>query len=467
MEVELTGKVLSTQISEMSGFHFGTIIIETITRKTRFTLKYDRKSKGPVPSVGDIVKLAFEGTSSKRIAWIKIGIEDENLDVEPSKGTIEQPQSSISDIFMAATADLTRQISSMSDQDPIVGKLVSIASADRNSAKLHQELKAARVPLLNEPTRLELWRKLLDQYQVLGRPEAEWIGALLGNQEALKEDYLLLLARLFVGGAEYDRSIALLDHLQENNPEDTRVLLLRSRLHIIYEEYEKAQDKLQKIIDINGDDIEALWDLSRVYGFLEKKDEALEIIDRILKLESNNRNALFLKHILETHGTGHTLSFGIFAQKAGPGSSDELSVDEVRFHFGLEMPVGSTIEEILHVIFRMDYERGFKNKYHKSVLLMIFHDSDSIRYTCDAHERKIMNTPFLFTEYKMAEPYSYSASTHAPYRLDASFSDAIIPDTLISFFRTTMSLNVATIVMWYEKLKDEIEERLKRVVLSE
>ncbi|MBN2230180.1 MAG: tetratricopeptide repeat protein [Candidatus Thorarchaeota archaeon] len=467
MEVELRGKVLSTQISEMSGFKFGTIIIETIPRNTRFTLKYDRKSKGPLPSVGDIVTLAFEGTSSKRIAWIKIGIEEEKKELEPSKSTIEQPQPSMSDIFMAATADLTRQISSMSEQDPIVGKLASLASADRNSTELHQELKAARASLLDEPTSMELWKKLLGLYQKLRRPEAEWIELLLGNQEASKEDYLLLLSRLLIGGAKYDSAISVLSNLEETSPDDSRVLLLRGRSHIIYGEYEEALDKLQKAIDINGNDIEALWDLSRVYGFLGKKDEALEHLDKILKIDSNNKNALILKHILETHGAGQTLSFGIFAQKPGPGSSDERSVDEIRFHFGLEMPVGSTIEEILHVIFRMDYEKGFKNKYHKSVLLMIFHDSESMRYNCDAHERKIMNTPFLFTEYRIAEPYSYSASTHNPYRLDASLSDVIMPDALISFFRTTMSLKVATIVMWYEKLKDEIEERLRRVALSE
>jgi hypothetical protein len=238
-------------------------------------------------------------------------------------------------------------------------------------------------------------------------------------------------------------------------------------MHIINGEYQNALDNLQKLVDIDDTNTESLLHLARILAIQGKQSESLHHLNAILKLNSDHRNAMQLKYLISKFKAGTNISFGILGQKRGIGSSRQKTVDEVRLHFGLEMPLGSTVEDLLHVIFSMDYERGFRHKYHKSVLLMLFHDSTSMRYSCVGQKREIMNGPFLFTEYKMVEPYSYKADMFEPHSISLTLSDVIVPGTQIALFRTTIGMKAAVIMGQCRSLKKEIEEQLKRIDLTE
>jgi len=72
MRVTVVGRVLSVQISEMSGVRFGSISIQS-NKGTRYDLKFDKESKGDTPKIKDTVTVCFEGDSIKRIIWIQKG----------------------------------------------------------------------------------------------------------------------------------------------------------------------------------------------------------------------------------------------------------------------------------------------------------------------------------------------------------------------------------------------------------
>ncbi len=72
MRKKLVGKVISTNIGEMSGRQFGTITVESDSG-SRYELKYDKKSKGLIPRVGEITTLFFEPGSINRITEITLG----------------------------------------------------------------------------------------------------------------------------------------------------------------------------------------------------------------------------------------------------------------------------------------------------------------------------------------------------------------------------------------------------------
>lgn len=72
MGTKIIGKVLSARISEMKGFQFGTILIETKNNE-RYELKYDKNSRGNIPSVKDVVTVYYEGESIRTIIWIGSG----------------------------------------------------------------------------------------------------------------------------------------------------------------------------------------------------------------------------------------------------------------------------------------------------------------------------------------------------------------------------------------------------------
>ena len=480
MGATISGKVVSANISEMSGFKFGIIIVET-TSKARYKLKYDRHSTGEIPKVGSNVTVAIESGNVNRIVSIEPEVsskpqvsEQTGASSESTKRTEEDQGPSMSDIFMAASADLVRRMGDPAEVESLppevrsaLGGLTSGIRVDENTAELHRNLAASREEIQSDLKSRDLWERLLHQYQELRRPEAKEIDALLKNPQPSEEDYLILHAHLLIGGAEYDKAKTILNQLDENGCEDSRFLLLLGKMHIINGEYQYAQDILKKLVDVDCTNIETLSHLARVLVIQGKQSEALLQLNTILKIDSGHRNTIQLKYLVENYGAGTNISFGILGQKPGPGSTSQKSVDEIRFHFGLEMPLGSTVEDLLHVIFSMDYERGFKHKYHKSVLLMLFHDSNSMRFSCVGQERKITNGPFLFTEYKMVEPYSYKAEMFEPHSISLSLSDVIVPGSQVALFRTTFGMKAAVIMMQCRSLNNEIEEQLKRIVLTE
>jgi len=78
VEERIVGTVLSVKISEMTGFQFGTIVVET-EDASRYDLKYGKKSEGIIPAVGEIVTVCYKGESMKNIIWLKKRTASTNL----------------------------------------------------------------------------------------------------------------------------------------------------------------------------------------------------------------------------------------------------------------------------------------------------------------------------------------------------------------------------------------------------
>ena len=81
------GRVISSVLGDWSGRDSGPIILE-LDNKERMELRYDSSTQGPIPKVGDIVRIQYTGESIFYISFI------EQIDEpRPQKGFEELPPS--------------------------------------------------------------------------------------------------------------------------------------------------------------------------------------------------------------------------------------------------------------------------------------------------------------------------------------------------------------------------------------
>lgn len=334
-----------------------------------------------------------------------------------------------------------------------------LAIAQANSGNSNWATHSFRQAVFRDPSRKDLWSNLQISYQNLGRPEAEIIQQVLDGGGDMEED-LLILIDLLIGGGDYEDARTAIDMLRER--ESIKALIQISRLHLVEGDYKKTEKSLKKIIKSEKDNLQGLWNLARVLAIQGKKKEALKGINEILKISSNHSDALLLRDLLESD-SGGKVKFGVFTyEEMETEPDDERTIHQYKVRPELYLPIGSTLEDAVHFLYKGEFFRFSDKKNMKYALMMIFQDSGGMRISCNAIPAPVGKSAIGIHEYIGIEPLSYFVSKHEPTSGDASFSSLLVPGGVYSLIPSSLHpLQRVVVLSTYTMLvKREVEQQM-------
>ena len=220
--------------------------------------------------------------------------------------------------------------------------------------------------------RVDLWENLQKCYKNLGRYEAKKINPVLGGPIDIELNWGIL-AELYLSAGKYDETQAIIDQILEWNPKDVRGLLSQARMKMLDGAIDDSSEILQKILSIEDNNLDALWHLCRAHCILGNRKECMNLLDTILKIDSTHLNALILQTLLKSHHPGTTQTFGMltienYAVEFSDG--DTSGVDQLvayKMFPGLRLPLGSTVEDVVHTFVKGKIDRFSSEEYLKSV----------------------------------------------------------------------------------------------------
>jgi hypothetical protein len=141
---------------------------------------------------------------------------------------------------------------------------------------------------------------------------------------------------------------------------------------------------LEELLNMNEKDGNALWHLSRVHSTLGNGKECRILLDRLLKIDSNHRNALALRSLLEAYKPGARQTFGVLSiedeTNAVIGPPELLHSQQFAYTMFpvLSLPLGSTVEDAMYAMSKGGTSRFTGDYFVKCVIVhMSFSKTDT------------------------------------------------------------------------------------------
>lgn len=110
------------------------------------------------------------------------------------------------------------------------------------------------------------------------------------------------LAYLLVKVSRGGDALAMLDLLEQDNPDDADILRARATVLSELGRYEQAEEALQRARKLQPDDTDVIYSLAMLYERTGRWQEAIEMMEKILEQNPNDANALnFIGYTLADH----------------------------------------------------------------------------------------------------------------------------------------------------------------------
>jgi tetratricopeptide (TPR) repeat protein len=332
-----------------------------------------------------------------------------------------------------------------------------------------------REALAINPSRKEIWQNLLTTYKNLQRQEAHVVSHILPQDWEI-EGEIAILADLMIRGGNYTSARKLNNQLLEWNPNDPRGLRGLGRIAIIEGQLDSALELYEAALTVDPNDLISQWNLARVKCLSGNHKGAKKLLKQILKKEKEHqdsntlilqyKNAQILLQCIDNRNSSNRFPVGVvvlleheFEVSDGKTESIETS-NEIVYYAGLEVPLGSNVEEVLHMLHQGNPKRLTDDENYKRISVTWTKTDNRIRLTPSGlpgtgHE-------FKYTEPGSMVPFFIESSRDRRIMPSHDYNDIVVSKDVITFLHcdriTQERLQLAAM---YGILKKQAQEKLR------